>query len=474
MVRIHSMIDDDDWDKLLDRIDEGNLLPIIGWGVTTFGENDALLTPWLAGELAKKLRVSLDGLPHEFTLSDVITRYLMSGNERDDVYGAVHKILKDAKLVPGETLKQLASVTGLKLLLSMTPDSLLKQAIDSVKYGGHDATTTCQFSPKLAKYDTPGRLQDLHSRPESTVCHILGKSGTAVEGFVTWDDDLLEFVLKLNECLGPDLMPNLSKDLEDKSVVILALGVSYSDWLMRFFLRVIRQKSLTSPDLGITRLVEASDPLKPENVVMFFGRVARKVIVFDLPPKEFVRELAARWTTRHPPAEQPAEFVAISTVADEMRPGAVFISYMREDEAAVRQIVSRLQAAGCDVWLDLDRLKSGMNFNIRIEEYIRSKCSLFVSVISGRTEKQAESYAQRERIWASNRATGIADAERDKFYHPVIVDDDLDPGQIRMEPTAFNAVHRPRYIGGNVDNDFCQRIHSLQLEWLNRHKAGVQ
>jgi len=468
------MIDDDDWDKLLDRIDEGNLLPIIGWGVMTFGENDEPLAPWLAGELAKKLKVSLDGPRLEHTLNDVVTRYLMSGNERDDVYGAVHKILKDAKLSPGETLKQLASVTGLKLLLSMTPDSLLKQAIDSVRYGGQDAASTCQFSPKLAKYDTPGRLQDLYLRPESTICHILGKSGTAVDGFVTWDDDLLEFVLKLNECLGPDLMPNLSKDLQDKSVVILAIGVSYSDWLMRFFLRVIRQKPLTSPDLGITRLVESSDSLKPENVVMFFGRVARKVTVFDLPPKDFVRELAARWTRRHPPAEQSEKLVAISTVADEMNPGAVFISYMREDEAAVRQTVSRLQAAGCDVWLDLDRLKSGMNFNIRIEEYIRMKCSLFVSVISGCTEKHAESYAQRERNWASHRADGISDAERDKFYHPIIVDDGLDPGQIRNEPMTFNAVHRPRYIGGKVDDDFCQRIRNLQLEWLNRHRRGAQ
>lgn len=468
------MIDEDDWDRLLDRIDEGNLLPIVGWGVTTFGEKDELLAPWLAGELAKKLRVSFDGPPHEVTLSDVITRYLMSGNERDDVYGAVHKILKDAKLVPGDTLKQLASMNGLKLLLSMTPDSLLQQAIDLVRYGGQNVTNTCQFSPKLAKYDTPGRLQELQARTESTVCHILGKSGTAVEGFVTWDDDLLEFVLKLNVCLIPALMPNLSKDLEDKSVVILALGVSYSDWLMRFFLRVIRQKSLTSPELGITRLVEASDPQKPENVVMFFGRVARKVTVYDLPPKDFVRELAARWAKRHPPEEQLTEFVAISTVADEMKPGAVFISYMREDEAAVRQMVSRLQAAGCDVWLDLERLKSGMNFNIRIEEYIRSKCSLVVSVISGRTEKQAESYAQRERIWASDRANGIADAERDKFYHPVIIDADLDPGQIRNEPMTFKATHRSKFVGGIVDDDFCQRIRNLQLEWLNRHKGGAQ
>ncbi len=464
------MISDDDWERILDRIDEGNLLPVVGWGVTTFGDNDSLLAPWLSKELARKLRVNLD-LDSEFSINDVVARYLMSGHERDDVYGAVHKILKDAKLSPGETLKKLASVSGLKLLLSMTPDSLLKQAVDLVRYGGKDATYSCQFSPKLATYDTPGRLVDINNREGTTVCHILGKSGTAVEGFVTWDDDLLEFVLKLNDCLGPSLMPNLSKDLEEKSVVILALGVSYSDWLMRFFLRVLRQKPLTSPDLGITRLVESATALKPENIVMFLGSVTRKVSVFDMPPQDFVRELASRWEARHPPSSEPPK-VVITPISDEMPAGAVFISYMREDEPAVRHLVSRLQSTGSIVWYDRDRLKSGMNFNNRIEEYIGSKCALFISVISQQTERAAESYAQRERNWAATRAQGIAEAERDKFYLPIIIDEDLDAGLIRNEPLTFKAVHRPKYISGKVDDDFCQRVHNLQQEWMNRNLGG--
>lgn len=467
------MISDDDWERILDRIDEGNLLPVVGWGVTTFGDTDTLLGSWLSCELAKKLKVNVEA-NGELSMNDVVARYLMSGQERDDVYGAVHKILKDARLIPGETLKKLASVTGLKLFLSMTPDSLLKQAMDLVRYGGRDATVTCQFSPKLAKYDTPGRLTDLNNCPETTVCHILGKSGTAVEGFVTWDEDLLEFILKLNDSLGPSLMPNLSKDLEEKSVVILALGVSYSDWLMRFFLRVLRQKPLTSPDLGITRLVESSAKLRPENIVMFLGGVTRKVSVFDMPPPDFVRELANRWELRHPPATQTEDVPVLSPFSDEMPPGAVFISYMREDVEAVRHLASRLQVAGVNVWLDLNSLKAGMSFNTRIEEYIESKCALFISVISQHTELHADAYAQRERNWAATRAEGIADAERDKFYHPIIIDDELDPGKIRNEPSIFKAVHRPKYLSGKVDDDFCQRISNLQREWLMRKGVGAQ
>ncbi len=93
------MISDDDWERILDRIDEGNLLPVVGWGVTTFGDTDTLLAPWLSCELAKKLKVNVEA-GGELSINDVVARYLMSGQERDDVYGAVHKILKDSSLMP--------------------------------------------------------------------------------------------------------------------------------------------------------------------------------------------------------------------------------------------------------------------------------------------------------------------------------------------------------------------------------------
>lgn len=77
------------------------------------------------------------------------------------------------------------------------------------------------------------------------------------------------------------------------------------------------------------------------------------------------------------------------TIADEMPAGAIFVSYMREDEMAVRNMVGRLQASGCDVWLDLKQLKSGMNFDQRIKDYICSRSALFISVISRETERNA-------------------------------------------------------------------------------------
>jgi hypothetical protein len=58
-----TMIEDDIWDNLLDSIDEGSVLPVVGWGVTTFGPDNQPLAPWLASELATKLGVDNAQLP---------------------------------------------------------------------------------------------------------------------------------------------------------------------------------------------------------------------------------------------------------------------------------------------------------------------------------------------------------------------------------------------------------------------------
>lgn len=460
-----------DWDSLLEGIEDGTVLPVVGWGVTTYGDNDELLGPRLAVALAKKLNVDAAKLPVGFNLTDVMTRHLIDGGDREDPYKRLHRVWKDEALQPGETLRRLASVTGFKLIISMTPDTLLKRAIDQVRYDNRDVTRATQFSPKApdGKYDTPGRLKELCQQPETNVYQILGQVAQTVDAYVLWDDDLLEFVIQLHELVKGGSLPNFSKDLADQSVEILAIGVSYSDWLMRFFLRVIRQNPLTRSEQAKTHLVRSLDAVAPDNLVMYFGRIARKISVLDAQPREFVRELAERWEQRHPQtAIEPAE--PWPPLPEEMKSGAIFISYMREDEKAVRKIVSALNAAGCDVWLDLVDLKAGMNYDIRIEDYVRNRCSVFISVISDTTERTAESYALKERTWASSRMAGIAELERDRFYIPIIIDE-LDPGTIRHEPLAFRGVHRQKFPGGLVDNEFCKRIRLLQQEWLHRNSG---
>lgn len=66
-------------------------------------------------------------------------------------------------------------------------------------------------------------------------------------------------------------------------------------------------------------------------------------------------------------------------------PGAVLLSYAREDTAAARQIADALRAAGVEVWFDQNELRGGDAWDQKIRTQIK-ECALFVPVISANTQ----------------------------------------------------------------------------------------
>ena len=64
-----------------------------------------------------------------------------------------------------------------------------------------------------------------------------------------------------------------------------------------------------------------------------------------------------------------------------MPDNAVFISYAREDLAAVQQLKAGLDAAGVTTWFDMERLESGDDYDRKIQRNI-ARCSYFIPVVS--------------------------------------------------------------------------------------------
>lgn len=142
------MIEDDIWDNLLDSIDEGSVLPVVGWGVTTFGPDNQPLAPWLASELATKLGMDNAQLPATPSLNDVVSRHLLRfPHQRQRIFTVLPRILAEVNTQPGETLQQLAEISSFRLFLSSTPDSLLQKALDLVRSRGLPSTKVRYFSP---------------------------------------------------------------------------------------------------------------------------------------------------------------------------------------------------------------------------------------------------------------------------------------------------------------------------------------
>jgi hypothetical protein len=85
-----------------------------------------------------------------------------------------------------------------------------------------------------------------------------------------------------------------------------------------------------------------------------------------------------------------------------MEPGRVFVSYSRRQFHAAQQLVTALSEDGFDVWLDVERLVPGADWNAAIDQAI-DEASAFVLVAS--PQAAASQHVARE--WRRAQADGI-------------------------------------------------------------------
>jgi hypothetical protein len=447
-------IDSDFWDDLLDFIENGNVIPVVGEGIVTFGEHDQNLYAWLATRLAEKLQVSAETLPEKPTLNDVVCRHLLNGGARNIVYSRLQRVLRDEAPTPGAALRDLASISAFNLFLTTTFDSLLEQALNTERYGGKPMTQRLSFFPEAASKDLPARKAAL---TRATVYHLLGEVSPSPE-YVVWEEDALEFVVALHQQLP--VMEKLARDLKEHG--LLVLGLNFSDWLVRFFLRITKQSRLSEARANNEVLALGPDRPASERMVMFFGGVSRNIHVISGDPREFVAELARRWREKHP-VTAAGDFAPLPEA--EMPSGAIFLSYAREDEDAARRLKAGLERHGCVVWYDRERLKPGGNWHNHLREEVQGRSALFLSVISRTTEGAPAGYFHQERNWAAEWQAMFSEGE--EFYIPVIIDDS--PLATKREPRSFRNVQAVHLPGGEVTENFGEHLRQL----LEKRRAAL-
>jgi hypothetical protein len=143
--------------------------------------------------------------------------------------------------------------------------------------------------------------------------------------------------------------------------------------------------------------------------------------------------------------------------------GAIFVSYAREDVAAAANVVQGLQVAGCIVWYDRQRLLAGEHWHNSVEDEVKRRCGLFLSLISRTTEAARESYYHLERNWAASRFERMA--RDDEFYIPVVIDDSS-LATVR-EPRISRRIQATRLPGGLITPEFAERLLGLQRKAMS-------
>ena len=442
-------LDEDAWEDLLNFIEERRVIPIIGPELLTVETETGprLLYEWIAEKLAGKLNVDTSQLPKPYTLNDVVCWFLSSRGRREEAYTRLRSILRDANFAPPLALRRLAQITDFNLFVTTTFDPLLEQAINAERFAGAQSTEVIAYAPNRVA-DLTSTSEDLQ-RP--VVYHLLGRL-SASPTYVISDEDTLEFICALqSEHLTPE---KLFHELEHNH--LLFIGSSFTNWLARLFLRMAKRHRLSDPrDVGEVLADNHSD--KDSRLMAFLQQVSVRTRIYGGAEK-FVDELHRRWLVRRKPGEvipfgAPQRFMPPER---EMPEGAVFISYAREDLAAVQKIKAGLDAAGVKTWFDLERLESGDDYDRKIQRNI-ARCSFFVPIVSANTERRLEGYFRREWSYAIDRARNIAEGAL--FILPVSVDDTS--GGNAQVPDRFRAVHFTRLPGGEVTPEFARRMQEL-------------
>jgi hypothetical protein len=443
-------LDDDAWEDLLNFIEERHVIPIVGPELLKVETESGprLLYDWVAEKLAGKLGVDTSLLPQPYTLNDVVCWFLAARGRREEAYTRVRSILRDAAFRPPKALRQLAQITDFDLFVTTTFDPLLEQAINDERFGGAQSTEVVAYSPNRVS-DLPAEREHLQ-RP--VVYHLMGRL-SASPTYVISDEDTLEFICALqSEHLTPE---RLFHELEHNH--LLLIGSSYTNWLARFFLRLAKRHRLSDPrDVG--EVLADSHSGKDGRLMSFLQQVSVRTRVYG-GAEEFVDELHRRWTIRH----KPANVIELAVAPQRFRPperempdNAVFISYARDDLAAVQKLKAGLDAAGVAAWFDIERLEGGDDYDRMIRKNI-ARCSFFVPVVSATTERRLEGYFRREWSYAMDRTRNIAEGA--VFILPVCIDD-MNAGDARV-PDHFKTVHFTRLPGGEVTPEFARRLREL-------------
>lgn len=467
------------WDDLLEHVDEGRVIPIVGAELLSVPDGrggEAPLQRLLAERLAERLHLDGVGLTGDDALHQAVCRYIERGGRREDVYPRVRNLLRELTPPVPEPLRQLARIRSFNLYVTTTFDSLLEQALDEERHGGAARTVSLAYAPN--------RNQDLPAgarRPgPPTVFHMLGKASASPD-FVITEEDTLEFFTSMQ---AESKRPNVLFD-ELKSSHLLLIGNTFPDWLTRFFIRIAKSGRLSlqreEQEIVADRRVRTEPGL-----ILFLKNFSYRTQVFEEGnAADFVRELASRYAERHPPeggaaaasrspgaepsASGPgagARFAAGAPAGPEFKRGSVFLSYASQDAAKVAGLRDALEAAGVEVWFDQRHLEGGDDFDQEIKRNIRA-CSYFLPVVSANTQARPEGYFRLEWKLAVERAKLIADTV--PFILPVAIDP-IGEGEA-LVPERFLQVQWSRLPEGAPTPEFTERMVRLIREYRKRERG---
>jgi hypothetical protein len=408
---------DAEWNSLITSIRHHNVIPVVGPGLMTVETEHAQVRLYrlVAERLAGRLGLELHSTPSTVeALHEIICCCKRRGFAPANLLPDLCDIMADIKTTPSPALRHLGEIHGFRLFVSTTPDRLLEKAIADVRFAGRDIVTSLVYSLGAAE-DLPQseeELKDLAGLSPPVVFHQFGLLCSTPNSCALTEEDLLEFFYNFQR--AEKSFPKLLSVLRDRQ--LLFLGTTWPDWFNRFFLRNARRERFTKKEQMdyLVGDIFAGEQSFVSFLEDFTTKNTTRILARD--PVEFVRELRDRWIQRYPSG--PQEPVPLPT---KMGRSSLFISYAREDLAAVEQLRTGLEQAGLEVWFDQRQIAAGDDWKQRITANLRT-CLYFLPVISQRTElADFDRYFREE--WAQVEELARRSDRSRVFIIPIKIDE---------------------------------------------------
>jgi hypothetical protein len=435
------------WERLLSVIKGGTVIPVIGQGlyrVEVKGWGEGFLYDYLAKKILKKFHGTIEPKEnHKF--SKACLEYLKKYKDAYfDLSEDLKKELDGLSLKTDETLLKLARIRNFNVFINTAYDGFLTNAIKRVRL----------IEPQVLYYSLGGaglslNESDLSGVRNDSECplvyHIFGSVEKKQSVPAYTEGDIIEAIVGFQNNKENDR--HFSSKLKGRS--LLFINCSYDDWLFRFFLRALFEKS---PGGGYSNFQNynfvgdnfESNIRDPFQELPRFLNDQESEVFYSSDGSAFVDMLFQKVYDNDKDNDE------IIPLSDSL--GSVFISFEGRDRPAAVQLADSLKKMGIKVWLDDKKINPGDHIDKKIVKAIQS-CQFFLPLISRNSklyidDKEKLKYHVQE--W--HCAWAYKEDGKNIIIIPIIIEDTEDKDEIKR--LQFDKFDRYAYL--KIPNGICR------------------
>ena len=380
-------------------------------------------------------------------LHEVVCHYKRLGHAPANLLPDLCEILGQLNPQPSVALRHLAEIRGFRLFVSTTPDRLLDEAINAVRFRGRNIVTSLEYSLNLAEDlpQTDEELKSLGNLSPPVVFHPFGKLSVTPNSFVLTEEDLLEFFYNFQK--AEQRLPKLLAALRNRQLLFPRrhmVGLVYSASSSVMCAATDSRKRIR----WTTSSVIASRPRRSSSA--FFGILrTRRDCPRATPLRSSRRYANGGWNAIRLAGPSQSRFRRRPVHA---RSSSVMrAKTKRRSSSSGPGLRKRVWKSGSIS----KQLTIGADWQQKITENLRN-CVFFLPVISRNTEVAvSDRFFREEWTQAAERARRSDDSF--EFILPIKLDD----GPHQKVPRKFDEKNWTHLPGGKVTQEFIAQIKGL-------------